>query len=183
MRVRKRSWVPQRREMWAFGALVIAACLAAYSVHRFEAWRSRTGEDRSIAETVTVSGFTRTTIIDLSDGDNLPLARAFFIGPAPRPDPLTVVSVPNFQLRAADPPPVPASWEDPNKYAGIDYPAAIAQRPDGCYVAVGFDTHPKVSAPDLSGKHTITILTTEQLDNVLKGTQILIQLDVSGCPS
>jgi hypothetical protein len=162
--------------------LLIVVGLLTFGYYRFQAWRYRTGEARHIAEAATVAGFVRTAVVDESDGDNMPDAAAYFIGPAPKPDPLAVVSVPTIQLEAADPAPVAPEW-DKARYAGLDFPVAKGQRPDGCYVAVTFVSNPKPPTLDLSGKHSITILTAEQLAEVRNGTRVFIELSVSGCES
>jgi hypothetical protein len=158
--------------------VLIIGGLLAFGYYRFEAWRFRTGEAKRIAEAATVAGFVRTAIVDMPAGDNLPNATAYFIGPAPRPDPLAIVSVPAIPLKAADAPVAPP-W-DPNEYVGIDYPVATGRRADGCYASVAFISNPKLSVNDFR-RHSIAILTPEQLDEVRNGTKVFIQLYVSGC--
>jgi len=97
--------------------LLVVGGLLAFGYHRFVAWRDRPSEARRIAETTTVAGFVRTAIVDESDGDNPPYANAYFIGPAPKPDPVAVVSVPTIQLREAGSPPIAPEW-DKARYAG-----------------------------------------------------------------
>ncbi|MFE9324656.1 hypothetical protein ACIHDR_17435 [Nocardia sp. NPDC052278] len=158
--------------------VLIVGGVLAFGYYRIEAWRFRTGEAKRIAEAATVTGFVRMAIVDVPDGDNLPNAAAYFIGPAPRPDPLAVVSVPTIPLTAADPPVAPA-W-DPTKYVGIDYPVATGRRADGCYASATFITNPKPSVEDFR-RHSIAVLAPEQLDEVRKGSKVFIELDISGC--
>ncbi|MFX0574847.1 hypothetical protein [Nocardia nepalensis] len=156
--------------------VVIVGGLLAFGYHRFEVWRDRPSEARRIAEAATVAGFVRTAVVDASDGDNPPYANAYFIRPAPKPDPLEVV-VPTIQLSAVAPLPAPEPWEKPRIYDVV----AKGKRPDGCEASVTVVSDPKPTVRDIRGEHSISILTPEQLDEVRKGTKVFIQLTVVNC--
>ncbi|MEC3918748.1 hypothetical protein [Nocardia sp. CDC160] len=81
--------------------MLIVLGLVAFGYHRLE-YERRGDEAHRIVEQATVAGFTRTGIINIDDGDNPPLAQAYFIGPAPKPDVVTVVSVPTIQLKQVE---------------------------------------------------------------------------------
>ena len=155
--------------------LLIVAGVLVYGFHRFEAWRNSPSEARRIAESATVAGFVRSAVVDMADGDNPLMAEAYFVGSAPKPDPLAVVSVPTIQLKAVPSPPESPTW------VYKSFPVAKGQGPDGCDVTVAFDSDPIRSTLDLRGEKTITILTAEQLNAVHNGTQIFIKLIVGDC--
>ncbi|MGW4535392.1 hypothetical protein ACWEOI_31015 [Nocardia sp. NPDC004340] len=116
---------------------------------------------------MTVAGFTRTKVIDVPHGDDAPFAEAYFIGPAPKPDPLTAVTVPNIVLTAVEPPP-PAP--ESRAFAVV----AVGHRSGGCGATVTFRSDP------YQGNFG---LTPQQLDDVRKGTQVFIQIVIGGCPT
>ncbi|WP_153412784.1 hypothetical protein [Nocardia macrotermitis] len=168
--------------MLAVLVLSVVVGLLVFGWHRFQQWRFRTGEARRIAEAVTVSGAVRTAIVDVSDGDNLPTATVYFIGPAPKPNPVRAVSVPTIQLVAVPPPSSVPEWDE-TRDRGIDYAVATGRRPDGCYASVVFVSNPKSSVPDLTGEHSIGILTASQLADIRSGAKVLTEVNVGPCGS
>lgn len=168
MRVRKHRW-----GLIGFVLLTIVAFMSS-GCNQQPNWRDRPSEARRIAEGTTVKGFVRTAIVDVPD-DNHTYANAFYIGPAPKPDPLAVVEVPTIQLSAvAAPAPVP-SWDNDNRLTVV---VAKGKRPDGCMASVAYSVHPEAD-PTRSSFN----LTPEQLDAVRNGTQVFVQLTVSACGS
>jgi hypothetical protein len=147
---------------------IVVVGLLGYGFFRFETWRNRPSEARRLADAATVAGFVRTAVVDVNDGDDASVADAFFIGAAPKPNPLAVVAVPTIELKALDPPIVA-----PESGSAV---VARGTRPDECAASVVF-LAPPGSEPGKPDWH----LTTQQLDNVRKGTQILIQLHVYNC--
>jgi hypothetical protein len=165
-----------RRLRW--GSLVIAVALVVCGCDRLAPWRHDPDGAKRLAEAATVAGFTRTAIIDEDSGANPPDAEVYFIGPAPKPNPLAVVSVPTIQLKAADSPPAEYTREHPD----VDLPVATGERPDGCMAAVVFVSNPTSSvSSDFHGKHRVAILTDAQLATVSDHTATVIRLVVSGC--
>jgi hypothetical protein len=149
--------------------LLIVVGLLDFGYYRFEAWRNRPSEARRIAEAATITGFVRTAVVDVPDS-NATYADAYFIGPAPKPDTMPVVSVPTIQLNAVPPPPASPEWV----YRSI--PVTKGERPDGCGATVAYTMHLN-SDPRRSEFN----LTAEQLDEVRNGTQVFIELSVGGC--
>jgi hypothetical protein len=151
-------------------AVVILAGLLDFGYRRLESWRDRPSDARRIAEAAAVTGFVRKAVVDIPDSDNPPYAEAIFIGPAPKPDPLTAVSVPTIRLQAVMPEPDPLPWKKTRYY----FIVANGQRPDGCKATVAFNTDPQPE--DVN-----SILTAQQIEEVRNGTQILIELVVGDC--
>lgn len=176
--MRMRRFGPSRWYRWGLIALVllIAASLLVVGYNRYKAWTGPS-EARRIAEATTVAGFVRTAVVNISGGENPMHADAYFIGPAPRPDPIAIVSVPTIQLYAVPPPPAPPSWEKPRTYLV----AAKGKRPDGCEASVTFESDPKTTAYSSGDEGWVTLLTAEQLEGVRNGTQIFINLAVGNC--
>ncbi|WP_330183261.1 hypothetical protein OHB26_06155 [Nocardia sp. NBC_01503] len=133
-------------------------------------------EAMRIAEATTVAGFARMAVADVSGGDSDPTtyAVAYFIGPAPKPDPIKAVVVPTIHLNTVAPSDDPQPWEKP-KYITV---VASGKRPDGCAASVSYLTA-SVPEPQISESH----LTAEQLDEVRAGSKIFIRLSVTGCGS
>jgi len=161
-----------RWHSWGGVALVLllVAGLLVFGYHRFTAWRDRPSEARRIAEAATVAGFVRAAVKDVPVGDSSPWAEAIFIGPAPKPNILRVVSVPTIRLNAVAPQPAPPVGDKPLYYIVV----AAGHRPDGCSVNVAFNLDPKPE--DVN-----SILTDQQVDDVRNGTRVLIELMVNGC--
>ncbi|MFJ4659031.1 hypothetical protein ACIP5Y_47810 [Nocardia sp. NPDC088792] len=152
--------------------------LVACGCDRLEIGHNRPDEAARIAKAATISGFGRTGIADVLDNDNPPGADAYFIGPAPKPDPLAVVSVPTIQLEATDPPTAEYTRQHPD----IDLPVAAGKRPDGCMASVTFISNPPSSVVSEGwGNHRISILTDEQLAAVRNHTALVIELLISNC--
>jgi hypothetical protein len=149
--------------------LLVIAGFSTWGFMRFEAWRSPSGVARHIADSATVAGFVRVSVVDVYDGGNSSDATAYFIGPAPRPDPLVAVSVPTIKIAAVAPEMV---------VPGVRTSDVVArgQRSDGCGVSVSYPTGPIPDSEQSNWK-----LTAEQRDEVRKGTQALIALYVYNC--
>lgn len=154
--------------------LLIVVGLGAFGYWRFDAWRDRPSETRRIAESVTVAGFVRTAVVDEADGDNPSDANAYFIGPAPKPDAVTSVSVPTIRLSAVPPPYAPDL--DDSGAPPLAYPVAKDERRDGCGASVSYPTEPASDRERSSWR-----LTAEQLDGVRRGTDVLVRVLVYGC--
>lgn len=166
----------RRARGWEFivtGLLVVVGLLAI-GCSRFEDRHQDSSEARRIAESTSVTGFARTAVVDMSDGDNPSNAQAFFIGPAPKPDPTAAVSVPTIPLTTISTPP-------PISYDGVSYPVAKGKRPDGCMATVVFESNPKSVVRSTVSNDLVTIVTPAQLDALRGGTQVLIRLNVSNC--
>ncbi|MFI9505671.1 hypothetical protein [Nocardia sp. NPDC052566] len=123
---------------------------------------------RQVAEKTTVSGFTRTGIYN-SNG-NIPASKAIFIGPAPAPDPVAVVSIPGIQLQTV----VPPQASHPPNDTIVAHGRTID--PEPCNASVSFIRDPLA---DPIPKRLN--LSPEQIDAVRSGTQILLGVYVSGC--
>ncbi|WP_433667492.1 hypothetical protein ACQP06_27885 [Nocardia sp. CA-136227] len=124
---------------------------------------------RRIAESVTVTGFVRTAVIDMPyNYDDVTFAEAYFIGPAPAPDPLAVVTVPTIDLAAITPPIVAPAIGN----------AVVARgkRPDQCAASVSY-LNPPVSDPAEPGWN----LTPEQLDRIRTGAETFVVVHVYNC--
>jgi hypothetical protein len=151
--------------------VLVVAGLLGYGWHRFEAWREKPGEAERIAETTTVAGFVRAAVVDLDDG----VTDAYFIGPAPQPDPVSVVSVPTIRLSPVAPELDQASDPEPRH----DQVVAKGQRRDGCGASVVAESDPMSDlGPDWTRKIT---LTNDQLAAVRRGTKTLFVVGVFNC--
>ncbi|WP_147404326.1 hypothetical protein [Nocardia panacis] len=154
--------------------------LVTYGIHWFQSWRHQPTEARRLAEAASVVGFVRTAIIDVSDGDNPPHATAFFIGPAPKPDALAVVSVPTIKLSPLEPPPYMSELEK-KKYDDSDFAVAYGKRPDGCGAGVAFISNPKQWEYSLRGQHMIEVISPEQIESVRRGASVFMELAIGNC--
>ncbi|MFJ4650930.1 hypothetical protein ACIP5Y_06600 [Nocardia sp. NPDC088792] len=156
--------------------MLIVMGLLALGYHRLEYERPHGDEAHRIVEQATVAGFARTGIIAIDDGDNPPLAEAYFIGPAPKPDVLTVVSVPTIQLKAVED--ADAEWA--RQHPDVDYAVAHGERPDGCGAGVSFVSNPTPTVKE-RGIRDVTVLTDEQIAAVRNHTAVVIELSVGPC--
>ncbi|MGX1807504.1 hypothetical protein ACWIGI_17435 [Nocardia sp. NPDC055321] len=141
------------------GLLVFQACSPAFAEHR-------PTEARRIAEAVTVAGFTRTAVADQHNYDEVTFASAWFIGPAPRPDPFTAVVIPGMELYPLTPPIV-------NQWETI---VARGRGPGACAASIWFATG--FPSPD---ERSSTQLTDEQLALVRSGDLVLIVVHLFNC--
>lgn len=174
------STPPDRKNGWyrAAGlifATVIAGSVLAFGYNRFEAWRDRPSQTWHLANSVAVAGFARIAVID--DPVNVPMAKAYFIGPAPKPDPLVAVSVPTIRLSASRVPD-PALPHDTRSLM-----TAGGFRPDGCGAIVSYESDPRPEIGYLEDEHHLSILTSQQTADVLNGTKVFIKVAVSDCGS
>lgn len=161
-----RKWV-----RWGLVALVllISVVLLACGFRRFESWRSLPVEATRIAEATTVTGFSRTAITSYTDDDRS-FAHVYFIGPAPKPDPVAVASVPTIQLNGVTSPPNPP---------GVDIKVGMVakgKRSDGCMASVSFPAN-----LDLDARRSQFHLSAEQLAAVFKGEQVVIDVSIGNC--
>jgi hypothetical protein len=158
------------------GALSSIVGMLAFTNHSIHDHFNRPSEARRIAEAATVTGFVRTAVVDMDDGDNPPYAEAYFIGPAPKPDPLAVVSVPTIQLTADAPPSADYARRNPD----VDSAVAGGKRPDGCAADMVFVSNPTSTVYGMGGRDH-SILTNEQLAAVHNHTAVVIELGVNNC--
>lgn len=161
-----RLWV-----RWGLGAfvLLIGVVLLACGYQRFESWRSLPVEATRIAEATTVAGFSRTAITSYTDDDRS-FAHVYFIGPAPKPDPVAVASVPTIQLNGLTPPSSPP---------GVDTKVGVVakgKRSDGCMASVSYPAN-----LDLDARRSQFHLSAEQLAAVFKGEQVVIDVSIGNC--
>ncbi|MBU3066331.1 hypothetical protein KO481_33030 [Nocardia sp. NEAU-G5] len=154
-------------------AVVIIPSILIFGYHRFEAWRNPPSQTWHLANSITVKGFNRLTVID--DPVDAPMAEAYFIGPPPKPDPLAVVTVPTIQL-ATSPRPDLGRPHDTRSVV-----TAGGFRPDGCGAIVSYDSDPRPTVGLMEDEHHISILTKQQITDVLNGTKVFIEVVVSDC--
>ncbi|APA99945.1 hypothetical protein NS506_05909 [Nocardia seriolae] len=160
---------------WGLGLSIVLG-LMVFGHYRLEYERHHPYEARSIVEQATVAGFIRTGIIAIDDGDNPPLAEAYFIGPAPKPDVVAIVSVPTIQLQPVEV--ADAEWV--RQHPDADYAVARGERPDGCGAGVSFFSNPTRTVKE-RGTRDVTILTDEQIAAVRNHTAVVIKLSVGPC--
>lgn len=153
--------------------LLLLVLLATFVYHRYDSWRERPTEARRIAESITVAGFSRTVVVDVIDSYSS-YARAYFIGPAPKPDPLAIIAVPTMQLHSQQSSPLRAQYEE---FGAVEI-VAKGQRGDGCEATVSFVANPIATT---SAVPPVRILTDEQRAAVRSGSQILIGISVNNC--
>lgn len=175
MKVRSGEW--WRRYRWVTTAVVflVTVGLIVFGCDRLRNWQPPANATKKMVDSVTVTGFARTGVLDMSGDRDHAFAQAYFIGPAPKPDPLVSVSVPEVQLKAVAPPPDPQPWEKGTPW-GRGAPTTIlmakGERPDGCNVGVSYVTDPKQPGYQL---------TSEQADAVRAGTRVFLIVSVSNC--
>lgn len=165
-----RRWA--RRAGYIVVLITAIVGLIVFGWQRFKTSLEVTSEAREIAESVAVSGFTRTAVVDVLDS-NSSYATAYFIGPSPKPDPLAIITVPTISLSASYP---------PRKHSYLDPPTseivARGQRPDGCHATVVFDTDPRLSNKAVP---PVQILTGEQQAAIKTGSQTFIEVLIGDC--
>ncbi|WP_429422149.1 hypothetical protein [Nocardia sp. GAS34] len=158
---------------WLVLAVVIILSLLIFGYYRFESWHNRPSQTWHLTNSVTVAGFNRLAVID--DPVDVPMAVAYFIGPPPKPDPLAVVTVPTIQLATA---PVPDLGRPHDTRSLV---TAGGFRPDGCGAIVSYDSDPRPEVDFMKDEHHISILTKQQITDVLNGTKVFIKIVVSDC--
>ncbi|MEV6065164.1 hypothetical protein AB0L82_01315 [Nocardia sp. NPDC052001] len=150
--------------------------ILAFGHYRLQHESQPPNEARRIVEQATVAGFTRTGIVNIDDGDNPPLAEAYFIGPAPAPDIVAVVSIPTIQLKRVEV--ADAGWAA--QHPDVDYAVARGERLDGCGAGVSFFSNPTPTVKD-RGTRDVTVLTDEQIAAVRNHTAVVIKVSVGPC--
>lgn len=161
-----RAWV-----RWGLSAIVllIGVVLLACGYQRFDSWRRLPAEATRIADATTVTGFSRTAITSYTDDDRS-FAHVYFIGPAPKPDPVAVASVPTIQLNGVTPPSSPPGVDS---RVGV---VAKGKRSDGCAASVSYPAN-----LDLDARRSQFHLSAEQLATVFKGEQVVIDVNIGNC--
>lgn len=172
MKLSKKSWRWVRRAGCIAVLLTVLVGLIAFGWQRYEASFDVTSEARLIAESVAVSGFTQTVVVDIIDS-NSSYATAYFIGPSPKPDPLAIITVPTIALSASTPR-RKSPYLDPPSHEVV----ARGQRSDGCYATVAFDTNPRLSNKAVP---PVQLLTAEQQTAVRSGSQVFIEVHIGDC--
>lgn len=173
MRSFERSSRWTRRLGFAAIALAALVALAGYFLQQYRSSTDGPSEARRIAESVMVSGFTRTAVVDVLDR-NSSYATAYFIGPAPKPDPLEIINVPSMELSATAPPSRRSQYLDPPTSEIV----ARGQRADECHATVVFDTSPRLST---SSAPPVQIVTQDQWAAVRSGAQVFIEVLIGDC--